>query len=458
MLSPSGLSRPLYLDDARLGLANDSVQRAQTDFARLSSDPRGLLYFEEFLRHGFDAWPRPMRRSYPHLAAWAGVAGQQAAIRRLLKVPTVGRVLQAARSATLMRIAAEHAASRCRRVLTVDLLWSPYRNLLVNACRRTGSQLGVCRLLGTALHDETPGSQLADRVVNHYLAGDFDGLVIPAVDHRGIQLPLESMSRRLAAAGARPRTLIVDGSQALGHVPLDLGDSSCDYYYIGAAHKWLGGVHPLGIGVVGSAAYDGLSSEQLRSDPILRLTQEATGRISSRHGETASLLPLLTTAAALAGLADTSVEQRLAVRQANRVCVVEVLDAAGWIPVRHRDESHGILLAKSPPPWRVPCGAPTRRYFLRRGVAVTCYASGLTRFSLPWRRLSEAELIGLLSVLQAGSRQNCGAHCGRIEEVARLAGRGKILDRQPQKKPDTASRQGVRHHHPMDEQHARPSI
>jgi hypothetical protein len=85
----------LYLDTARLGRMVPRAQRSHQDFARLCGDEGGSAHVEDFLRRGPDAWPEPMRRRYPGLADWRGVAPLKQALRDLTGAPPGADVLLA---------------------------------------------------------------------------------------------------------------------------------------------------------------------------------------------------------------------------------------------------------------------------------------------------------------------------------------------------------------------------
>ena len=53
------------------------------------------------------------------------------------------------------------------------------------------------------------------------------------------------------AAIRRPKFVVVDGAQALGHVTEQLGLPYCDMFIAGC-HKWLQGHLPMGIGLLPS--------------------------------------------------------------------------------------------------------------------------------------------------------------------------------------------------------------
>lgn len=375
------MSHPLYLDTARLGLMSPSAQQLQIAFARFASDPQGLLYFREFLSHGSEGGPCSRRIKLLGLDAWRGLGGLTRSIRVLTGAPSGSEVLFASRSATLMRLAAQRLVSACQRVLTVDLLWPPYRRILNEACRQARVTTVVCPVRTASLLNEDSCDQLAARVCEAVVHHECDGLVLPLIDHRGVTLPVEAITRCLRDHGQVPRYVVVDGSQALGHVPINLQTLGCDFL-VGGAHKWVGGYHPLGIGVTAEPSRLG-NARLIEIDPLLRLTQEATGTVSTRHGETAAILPLLTAAGAIADFDGTPIEQRLTIRQANRKRLSGLLEMAGWRLVRPLAEPHGILLARPPKTGRQLGARTDCQPFVERGVVVTAYANGLVRFSLP---------------------------------------------------------------------------
>lgn len=393
-MPPESSERPaLYLDTARLGLMSPSAQQIQTNFARLAGDPHGLLYFREFLLRGAQACPGAWRTRFPGFDHWGGVQGLAASMRRLTHASPHAEVLFASRSATLMQLAAEQLVTSSERVLTVDLLWPPYRRLLAQACRRAGVSVVVSPLRTAALFAGANPDEMAAAVCRAYREQGCDGLALPLIDHRGITVPVGEIVARLRTSGCVPKQTIVDASQAIGHVPIDVSSLGCDWL-IGGAHKWIGGYHPLGIGIVSGTTRLKNSSAAV-SDPLLRLTQEAAGRKTTRHGETAAILPLLTAAGAIADLGGHAVEERLNRRLANRTKLTSLLQQAGWQPLRTRTERHGILLAKPPIDLARYAGLMARELFASLGIIVTQYANAMVRFSLPDVPLSEFDMARL---------------------------------------------------------------
>ena len=261
----------------------------------------------------------------------------------------------------------------------------------------------VCSLRNAALVDESSPQDLATRICESYVRSNCDSLVLPLIDNRGISLPVGEIVDRLRLAGRTPRQVVVDASQAIGHIPINLASLKCDFLICGA-HKWVGGYHPLGIGVLAGSG-EAIAQRALRSDPILRLTHEANGSLAIRHGETAAILPLLTAAGAISDFNHFTVEQRLANRVANRRRLVSLLLETNWYPIRVDAQPHGIVLARPPATRMHRRGVMQTRQFRPSGIALTCYENGLVRFSLPDQRFTQAEEFLILRALKDRSRR-----------------------------------------------------
>ena len=68
---------------------------------------------------------------------------------------------------------------------------------------------------------------------------------LSAVTFQGVQLPVRQLVRTLGDR-ERPRFVVVDGAQALNHIPLGLGEEYCDLLLAGC-HKWLRAYQTLGL-------------------------------------------------------------------------------------------------------------------------------------------------------------------------------------------------------------------
>ena len=64
-----------------------------------------------------------------------------------------------------------------------------------------------------------------------------DGLFLPAVSNLGIRLPIRELVQAIGRR-AELRFVVIDGAQALAHVPLELNRDYGDLLLAGC-HKWL---------------------------------------------------------------------------------------------------------------------------------------------------------------------------------------------------------------------------
>ena len=254
------MRQTLYLDTARLGLMSAQAQRMLQDFSRLTAEDPASLYFEEFLRHGFAALSVDDQQRFADLAAWPGIVGLKASLRRFVGAMDDAAVLVAGRSRSLMKLAARCLFQRCRNVLTTDLSWPAYQGLLENEARRTGNGVSQIAVRQRLFHRQTSLDQIAADLAAAARRYRCDGLFLPAVDNFGIRLPIADI-----AAAIRERTdlhfVATDAAQAIGHVPL-LSDIRGSDLVIAGTHKWFGGYLPLGLAF--------LNNEQTRMEIVVQ--------------------------------------------------------------------------------------------------------------------------------------------------------------------------------------------
>jgi len=176
-----------------------------------------------------------------------------------------------------------------------------------------------------------------------------------------------------------PRSVV----QAFGQVPVKLSPTFCDLYLAGS-HKWLGAYLPLGIGFCPrpeSAPEISLTAQKI-GDPMLRLLNQMDHESEDRFSETVNLTPLFSCRAALQDLG--SIKASCAVRKANMAQLIARLPDC-WEPVLpHEAFRSGILLLKAVLP-HLQSIAPDelRAKLLSQGIALTVYADGLMRLSMP---------------------------------------------------------------------------
>jgi hypothetical protein len=289
-----------------------------------------------------------------------------------------------------MRLAAWQLASRCDRVVTVDLLWPPYRKILEDVCRESGTRLRIIRLRNAVRHHRASPPWITELVCDACTRFGAHGVMLPILTHHGVRLPLQAIASRLRQQ--LPSLFVaVDGAQAFGHLPVQFSREWCDLFIAGT-HKWLGGYHPLGIGIstdptIKHEIASHLSKRRL-DDPLIRLCGEFDGTAGLRHGETTCMAPLLSAQGAITDALQCDERTRLAGRLSNRRGVSRLLRRERW-QVLHARESHthGILHARPPVSGRISDPESMRRVFRSHHVAVTVYSNSTVRLSLPARHL-----------------------------------------------------------------------
>ena len=381
----------LYLDTARIGLTSPGAGRALCDLARLGGDEGGSVRFDQFLRHGAEAWPPPVRSRYPGLGGWRGVGPLKQSLRALAGSPADLPVLLANRSAELMRLAARLLFLRSRTVLSTDLGWPAYEAVLEAEARRVGRTLDRLGVRRAVFEDGLTPGQLAEFVADEAVARRGDALFLPAVTSDGVRLPVERIVRAVEAR--RELTFVAaDGAQDFCHVGPDLGGDHCDLYLAGC-HKWLGAYHPMGLAFYGrrrtrtltEATAAGLLESGELDDPLLRFSEHLeSGRLDGGT-ETVNLAGLFAGQAAADDAARIRLTGGPAGRADNHRAVAELAPAVGWRPVLPDPGFRsGILLLRPDrlDPTTVR-GEELRSRFLDVGVALTAYDGGTVRLSLP---------------------------------------------------------------------------
>ena len=398
----------LYLDTARLGPMVPTARQASLDFVRLTAEEPSSLYFEEFLRHGFSAWPEHYQNRFPGLASWQGVGDLKKSITRAFALPSDRRVLLANRSAELMKLAAKALFRRCRNILVSDINWSSYQKLLAHEAERTGNVITTVPLHSRIFDDQVSWNEVAQIIKRHYLAEQCDGLFLPAVSHTGVRLPIREIADAIRE-DSDLRYCVVDAAQAFAHVP-EAGYNNCDLIIAGC-HKWLGAYQPLGIAVCPQASTQRpirqtraqmVQSHQLQ-DPLLRFTEQLASRRLDGVSETTNIAPLFSCSGALQELShdETHLESRLEFQKqlANRIS--HIAANSGWLPIKPPAEMQtGILLLKHIDQQSPLTAEQMRARFEQHRVIFTCYGKDLIRLSMPTKTLSDTELAQLQASLE----------------------------------------------------------
>jgi hypothetical protein len=300
------LPTTLYLDTARLGRISPSAQQTHLDFVRLAAEEPSSLYFEEFLRSGFSAWPDHYQHRFPTLSRWPGIAGLKRQLNRFAEASDSGRVVIASRSAALMTLAARVLCKTCRNIFTTDFSWPTYQNILLHEANRFGDRVHVARLRTSVLRNRLPPDELVADIVREFAQHKCEGIFLPAVDNLGVRLPVDEIVTAIRRE-SEVRFVVVDAAQAFAHVPVDDGLSVADFTIAGC-HKWLRGYFPLGIAFFGQpgthdlivhAVAGTLQTGELDDGP-LRFCEELNDADLDGYSETVNLGPLFSCCGAAA--------------------------------------------------------------------------------------------------------------------------------------------------------------
>lgn len=388
------MQSPLYLDTARMGQMSPLACAASIDFARFANEQGCTLYFCEFLKDGFDSLPSQLKERFAGLRHWQGVESFKHDLRQLSGSSVSSDVLLSGRSATLMKFAAKLFSGPCRNVLITDTCWPAYRNILKresNTCEFRISQVAVRQKL---FRDSLPSRNLVEHLAEEFMFNKCDGIFLPLVDNLGVRLPIERIVRCIRKQ-CELRFVVVDGAQAIGHVPLNLHHDYCDLLIAGS-HKWLRAFHSMGIGFYGNAgsrqyiadSLDRWTASGELDDPLLAFVDELTTGKQQLFGETVQVAPLISaSAAAVDALANGQSETTGLVDS-----IVAAAESTDWRLVSAQDDmSSGIILLE--PARMLPSWAPdaARRTLLKANIAATAYPGGMLRLSLPHDGLSATE-------------------------------------------------------------------
>jgi hypothetical protein len=398
----------LYLDAARMGQMAPSAQWALHDFVRLAGEEGCTLYFEHFLKSGFAALTAAHQKLFPGLRCWGGIDELRTALADFAGLPVSSRPLIAERSANLMKLAAKLLFQSGKRVLVTDLTWPSYLKLLEREARKSTGVINRVRVRGAILRGEVSGADLVDMIIRACAAGKCKGVFIPEVSHDGIRLPTTEI---IAALRQRDPALfvIVDGSQAFGQVPINLGQAQCDFYLTGC-HKWFGSHLPLGVGFLPNPATSAdiereagkLFARRRLDDPLLAFLQNVeTGRMR-RFTETVNLSPLYSCRGALKDqLTSVPIADRLRRRMANAELARRIARMTAWKPLTPIGvfRSASVLLRSTSETICRLAPDRLRQVFHKQGIAITSYVGGVIRLAMPSVPLSTCQAGSLIQAL-----------------------------------------------------------
>ena len=381
-----------------------TAQWALQDFVRVAGEEGCTLYFEQFLKEGFSAWPANYRTRFPGLRTWGGVKELKTALGAYVGLSKNSCPLLAGRSTNLMRLSARLLFRGGNRIVTTDLTWPSYEKILEREGTKVNGRIECLRVRAGILRGEISGANFMDLVLNRFIAAKCSGVFLPGISHDGLRLPIADLVHALHKL-ACPAFIVVDGAQAVGHVPLDLSQIPCDFY-LGGCHKWMGSHLPLGIGFCPNPATRSeienecsqLIGRGSLDDPLMAFVHSIeTGR-QRRFTETVNLSPLFSCRGALEDQTiNGPIDGHYRRRRANADLVRRIARMTGWIPFLPAEEfrSASVLLRATSSIVRGWSPTTIRERFHQRGIALTCYDRGIVRMAMPSVPFS-ANDIGLL--------------------------------------------------------------
>lgn len=379
----------LYLDTARLGQMTPAAKDAQLDFVRLSAEEPSSLYFEQFLRDGFSAWPEYYQGRFPGLRTWTGVSGLKHSIRQLVGAPDDWQVLLASRSLSLVQLASSCMFRVCRNVLVTDLSWPTYERNIEAKARLTSNRITTVPLRDGILNRGWTVNDVASYLAAAFTEHQCDGLFLPAVDHLGIRLPVRDIVQRIERR-SELRFCFIDAAQAFCQVPLDDCLTVADFIVAGS-HKWMGAYLPTGIGLFGQRRSREMIERRVRpsgndsrpNDPLLHFTEQLDAGQLDGHSETANL----TSPFACAGAAADNLRPRARKPLPILNSCLDMLrrPPSGWKLVQPVWEmrSRIALLKRGRKHSRHVNPESIRLAWLHAGFAVSAYGDGTVRLSFP---------------------------------------------------------------------------
>ena len=402
----------IYLDTARLGQTSPTALAAQFDFVRLTAEEPSSLYFENFLQHGSRAWTKSRHGHFSGLHGWNGIAGLKHKLADIAGFTASSRVLLSGQSTPLVELAAHMLSERCCRILITDLSWPAWQATIERVAHRSNISVVTIPIRDAILNGRDSVVDVVRQICERFCRESCDGLFLPAVDNLGIRMPVRTIVRSI-----RERTdlrfCVVDGAQAIGHVPASISDQDCDLFLAGC-HKWIGAYQPLRLAVAPNRRTQPVIVETFRSlmrngelqDSLLSFTEQLDSGTLDGVSETTNLTPLFAARGAARVFLRNASRWGLFRQQLRNASQVRSLASqAGWLtPEPDEGFLTGIVIIQSADSEvRALLPDNVRRRLHDEGVIATTYANGLVRLSMPARSFQRDELQLIARALRSTS-------------------------------------------------------
>jgi selenocysteine lyase/cysteine desulfurase len=299
-----------------------------------------------------------------------------------------------------MKVAARTLFRAGQTTLVTDLTWPSYQRILHRAARQWSGRIKRLPIRAEILSGNLSVIEVVNLIARRVQRTACRGLLLPAVSHDGIRLPIAEICREMRRFC--PNVFVaIDGSQAMGQVPINLTDVPCDMFF-GGCHKWLGAYLPLGVAFFTCRASAPASRWECHADPLSSFLSGLESEGPPRFTETINVSPLFSCRGAMEdfalGEAQANTLQR---RRARAEMMVRIGQLAGWTPLLPDDSfrSAAILLQSTSSAIRQLNPHELRDRFHKLGVALTCYRGGIIRLSAPSKPLSTHEVGALIQAL-----------------------------------------------------------
>ncbi|WP_436717760.1 aminotransferase class V-fold PLP-dependent enzyme [Roseiconus lacunae] len=367
-----------------------SASRRHGELARFAIDAAASPLMDSLLNEGGAAWPDPIRREFPSLSDFPGIAGFRQRVLKTLGCADWQQLILGTTSNSLIRIASQLLFGPCRRVLTTDLVWPVYRKVLERRSSKRSSELCIIPLRQFIFQNHPTASQLIDFVANQFCERNCDGLFLTAVSHDGIRLPVAEM---IAAIKGRSevKVSVIDGAQEFAQVDHRNSLKAADFYMT-SGHKWAGSYVPISIGVFGAdrtaSRIGQVLAHQIESglidDPLMQLCWDSTDSQPISAPSTANVAALFACDAAITDFARNSTSACSGPLAEDEMDgLYNPLKKNGWrtmlssqvLRSRTTVLHHEALERHSP--------ATVRRCFASEGIALTAFDHGRVRLSIP---------------------------------------------------------------------------
>ncbi|GAB5440094.1 MAG: hypothetical protein Fues2KO_04430 [Fuerstiella sp.] len=319
------MPQQLYLDTARFGPILPECANVLREYATLLEEEGQFPQFDDFLINGAAVWADRLQQRFPTIARWKGLEHLKQSIIELCGLPADSTVLLASASRHLAGVIFRLLAQQSERVLCSDLDWPEFQTVLKQSLLQSG---GVLERMNARIPNEPDESNRTRtrRMANRCRQRNCDGVLMTSVSNDG--LPTEVDIFRESFGDFEP-DIVVDASQHVGHLPLNLGRDFTGTL-LGGTHKWLRSGVPLSFAVIAAGDDNGANRTSLRKairasqidDPLLLLTAAVDLNVPR---QTARIEPLLAAWLAIQNALEKNLEQSIADRKQNAWVITDIV-------------------------------------------------------------------------------------------------------------------------------------